>query len=257
MFDKDDHFQKLLDTNESLEGGEKGAEEEDFKQKIIDIYRSEPKKTVPYHKMEGKGRYQMKSAGPNKIIWVRHDAEKKNAVIQTLDWITKEVKDIVECFTYPESFAEDNEPAIVFELLKDGRIFIADNTKNQIVEMESGTQLAELGNEEIWEKYDEPYAYQYYKAVPIEEDNFVITMQFYSIAKLKLEDNDLQKVGEYNMNEGYENFNDMQVLESKKTILVSEAPGTRLIELSLDDLSELRVVGSSFPEYNPLHWYSE
>lgn len=39
MFDKDDHFQKLLDTNESLEGGEKGAEEEDFKQKIIDIYR--------------------------------------------------------------------------------------------------------------------------------------------------------------------------------------------------------------------------
>lgn len=125
--------------------------------------------------------------------------------------------------------------------------------------MESGTQLAELGNEEIWEKYDaaEPFAYQYYKAVPIEEDNFVITMQFYSIAKLKLEDNDLQKVGEYNMNEGYENFNDMQVLESKKTILVSEAPGTRLIELSLDDLSELRVVGSSFPEYNPLHWYSE
>lgn len=49
----------------------------------------------------------MKSAGPNKIIWVRHDAEKKNAVIQTLDWITKEVKDIVECFTYPESFTED------------------------------------------------------------------------------------------------------------------------------------------------------
>lgn len=201
----------------------------------------------------------MKSYGPTKIIYVKL-VERKHAVIQTYDWVTKEVKDIVQCFTYPEADPDSlNEPAIVFELLKDGRMFIADNTKNQLVEMESGTQLAQLGNEEIWEKYDaeDPYAYQYYKAVLIEEDKFVITMQFYSIVKLQLEDNDLQKVCQYDLNEGYDNFNDMQVLESQKKILVSEAPGTRLIELSLDDLSELRVVGWSFPEDNPLHWYSE